>query len=45
MPSLFSNSRDAWSRRGLQRILDIVFSDFRLNGVSFCYEMRTPFAL
>ena len=28
-----------------RQILDIVFSNFCLNGVSLCYEMRKPFAL
>lgn len=28
-----------------RQILDIVFSNFRLDGVSLCYEMRKPFAL
>jgi NADPH:quinone reductase-like Zn-dependent oxidoreductase len=27
-----------------RQILDIVFSNFRLDGVSLCYEMRKPFA-
>jgi site-specific DNA recombinase len=28
-----------------RQILDMVFSNFRLNGVTLCYEMRKPFAL
>jgi site-specific DNA recombinase len=28
-----------------RQILDIVFSNFRLDGVSLCYTMRKPFAL
>ena len=28
-----------------REILGIVFSNFRLDGVSLCYEMRKPFAL
>ncbi|GIW76755.1 MAG: recombinase [Phycisphaerae bacterium] len=28
-----------------RQILDIVFSNFRLDGVTLCYEMRKPFAL
>jgi site-specific DNA recombinase len=46
--ALAQSLSDRWLTAGYaakRQILDILFSNFRLDGVTLCYEMRKPFSL